>query len=110
MSGNLTQLAILLGNWAKMVPDHYRKMIYQTAKVLSGIATVALLVLPSLPASVAVHLPNVDYYGAILTGALLFLSHLADSNLNPDPSEPDMTPAPETGNPTPPPGVDVTAK
>lgn len=109
MTNSLSQLAAMLGNWAKMVPAHYRAMIYKVVKVLAALATVALLVLPSLP-SAGVHLPNSDYYGAILTGILAFLGHLADSNVNPDPLSPDMSPAPETGNPTPPPGVDVTAK
>lgn len=101
MSDNLSKLAFLLGSWAQMLPPGARAALYKSLKVLAALGTVALLVLPSVTA----WLPNEAYYAAIITAALAFVSHVAGSNLSPDPTLPDVSPAPEGGNPEPLPGT-----
>src|SRR5690242_12268501 len=98
---NTTLLSNLLSGWANSLPAAYRKRVYQTIKVLAGLATLALIVLPYLP-QVGINLPTDVRWDAVLTGLLAFLGHLADKNTFPEPLV-DVTPAPEpTGDVTPP--------
>lgn len=100
---NLSQLALLLGGWANHLPAVWRKRVYKSVKVVAGLATLFLVVLPLLP-NFGLVLNDTARYGAILTAAIAFLGHLADANTFPEPAV-DLTPAPEGGNPTPPPGM-----
>lgn len=95
---SLSQLSFVLGSWANTLPASVRKRVYQTVKVLASLATLALLVLPMLP-GLGVSLPTADM--APLTAILAFVAHLADRNTVVEPQV-DVTPAPESGNPTPP--------
>jgi len=82
---SLSNLALLLGSWANSLPAVWRKRLYKTVKVLAGVATLALIVLPMLP-SLGVDLPTNVRWDAVLTAALAFLGHLADSNTHPEPA------------------------
>lgn len=97
---NLSQIAFLLGSWANHLPAVWRKRVYKGVKVLAGLATLALLVMPLLP-GLGVQFSQSTAVTAGLTAALAFLGHLADRNTVVEPQV-DVTPAPETGNPTPP--------
>lgn len=85
MKNNLLDLADLLGGWARLLPTVWRKRIYKSVKVLSGLATLGLLLLPYLP-SLGVTLPSNVQWDALFTGALFFLGHLADTNTHVDTS------------------------
>lgn len=98
---NLTKIAFLLGGWANSLPTNVRKRIYQTVKVLSGLATLALLVLPLLP-GLGVEVPTPARWDALFTAALAFLGHLADKNTHVEPAV-EMFDAPETAEPVEPP-------
>lgn len=79
----LLQVAALLNQWLTGWPTKARKVFYKAVKIVSALATLALLLLPALP-SLGVTLPANVEYGAILTGALTFLGHLADSHTTVD--------------------------
>lgn len=89
----MNNLLLLLGSWANALPALWRKRVYNTVKVLSGLATIALIVLPYLP-QVGIALPTDVRWDAVLTGLLAFLGQLASRNTE-VPVEVDMTPAPE---------------
>lgn len=86
------------------IPAKVRKVIYKTTKIVAAALTLALLILPGFEDVAGVFFPDSDRWIAIATGALALLGHLADSNTIADPQI-DVNPAPETGNPYPPPGV-----
>lgn len=90
---NLSRLAFLLGSWADLLPALWRKRVYDGVKVLAGLTTVALLVLPYLP-QVGLSLPTSVRWDALFTGALTLLGQLASRNTMTDPLV-DVTPAPE---------------
>lgn len=92
----VSRLLFALGGWANMLPTPTRKRVYQWVKVASSIATVALIVLPQLP-SLGLALPSAKV--AALTAILAAVAHLADRNTQ-APVQVDVTPAPESGNPT----------
>lgn len=94
----LSRLAFFLGSWANLLPTATRKTVYRYLKVASGVATVALLVLPQLP-GLGLSLPTA--YLAPVTLVLSLVAHLADRNTQVVPQV-DLTPAPEGGNPVPP--------
>lgn len=93
---SLSQLSFVLGSWASTLPASVRKRVYQSVKVLASLATLALLVLPLLP-GLGINLPTAEV--APVTAILAFVAHLADRNTVVEPQV-DVTPAPETGNPT----------
>lgn len=78
----LTSLADLLGGWARTMPTVWRKRVYKAVKIASGLATLALLLLPMLP-SLGVTLPADVRWDAVFTGLLAFLGHLADTHTDP---------------------------
>jgi hypothetical protein len=89
----LSNLAFMLGSWANTLSAPWRKRVYNVVKVLAGLATVALIVLPYLP-SVGIDLPSSVRWDAILTGLLTVLGQLASRNTQTEPLV-DTTPAPE---------------
>lgn len=89
----MNNLLLLLGSWANSLPAVWRKRVYDTVKVLAGLATIALIILPYLP-QVGINLPTDVRWDAVLTGLLTFLGQLASRNTV-LPVEVDMTPAPE---------------
>lgn len=89
----LDDFSFALGSWARHLPVVWRKRFYFTTKVLAGLATLLLLLLPLLP-GLGVTLPANVEWGAILTGLLTFLGHIADENTH-VPAPPDTNPAPE---------------
>lgn len=89
----MNNLVFMLGSWATTLPALWRKRVYNTVKVLAGLATVALLVLPYLP-QVGINLPTSVRWDALLTGLLTVLGQLASRNTSTDPLV-DVTPAPE---------------
>ena len=99
---NSSTLATVLGGWANSLPAVWRKRIYQTVKVLAGVATLALIVLPYLP-QFGVNWSGQEVAVTALTAALAFLGHLAAANTHTDPLV-DVTPAPEPGDVAPPEG------
>jgi hypothetical protein len=94
----LSRLLFLLGGWANLLPTVTRKRVYKWVKVAASVATFLLLVLPELP-SLGLTLPSSKV--AALTAVLAAVAHLADRNTQ-TPVQVDVTPAPESGNPTPP--------
>lgn len=90
---SLSNLAFTLGSWANTLSAPMRKRVYNAVKVLAGLATLALVVLPYLP-SVGINLSTSVRWDALLTGLLTVLGQLASRNVDTEPLA-DVTPAPE---------------
>jgi uncharacterized membrane protein len=78
----LTDAADALSKVARQLPIATRKRLYRWTKVLAGLATLVLLVLPLLP-TLGVNWSESGVVITVLTGLLTFLGHVADSNTAP---------------------------
>ena len=90
----LSNLSLLLGAWAHSLPAVWRKRVYKGSKVVAGLATVALLVLPALP-GMGVNWSQGSVVAAVATALLTVVGHMADSNTTVAPLL-DTSPAPES--------------
>lgn len=73
----MTDLITAVRDLLRMVPEKWRGRVYATIAVIAGIATIAVLVLPFLPA-LGVELP--PRWVAVLTGIAAFFGALAKAN------------------------------